>query len=233
MAAAQAAVTAAKAAAAAAAVAAAASIIQSSIATLTDIFGIGTIPASIASIISAASIAASDAASVINDAWQTKPPQSNPVPPDADPARNPNINSGGGANTPAAGCFRAGSSGQITILGGLIWLATGTTKEPATITDAGSNAYFALQLPNGVFSAQALCSGVYAWSSGAQASFQVSCSTNELGTYWNGVKQTCYTVQVTGGYALVCGNNVGSIYSCLQSNGVNGQISPASFTWST
>lgn len=256
MAAAQAVVQAAEAAAAAAAVAAAAAIannpaamasalassvaaqtvLQSSIATVTDIFGTGTIPAAIASIISQASIVATDSSSVLTDTWNTKPPQSDPVPPDSDPAKSPTVNSNGGANVPAAKCFGAGSSGKITISGPFIFHSTGTNTEGAKITDAGSAAYFGLTLANdGPYILGSVCSGVYGWmKAAAKPSFQVSCSSKELGSYWNTAKQQCYTVPLgSDNYGIVCGNDVGAIYSCLQSQGYQTQITAVSFAWST
>ncbi|KAJ6523508.1 hypothetical protein DFH09DRAFT_1420602 [Mycena vulgaris] len=212
------------------------SAVQSAISTLTDIFGAGTIPAAIASIISQASIAASDASSVLTDTWNTKPPQSDPVPPDSDPVHSPTTNSGGGASVPAAACFGPGSSGKVTINGPYIWLSTGTATEGSTITDAGSPAYFGMTMANdGPYVLSSLCSGVYAWSNGdAQPSYQVACSSNELGSYWNAVKQQCYVFPFSSStYGVVCANDVGRIYSCLQSQGYQSQITAVSFSWSS
>jgi hypothetical protein len=102
------------------------------------------------------------------------------------------------------------------------------------MVDAGNTAYFAVNLQStGVVSLDTLCSGVYAWFSNSGPSFQVSCSSDEFGSYWNTVKQQCYSFPLTTDYGIVCANDVGSIYSCLQSNGYQSQITAISFTWSS
>ncbi|KAJ7053166.1 hypothetical protein C8F01DRAFT_1235910 [Mycena amicta] len=209
--------------------------LQSTISSLTDIFGLGTIPDSIASIMSSVTIAASSVSSVLDDVWNIKPPGSNPVPPDSDPTKNPSINSAGGSNVTPAACFSAGSTGKLTVNGGFTWLSTGTSTQSATITDAGNAAYFGLTLANdGAYGLDTLCPGVYAWfSEPSLPSFQVDCSSHEFGSFWNTVKQTCYVFPMGAGLSVVCGTDVGNIYGCLQSQGFQSQVTPISMTWSS
>ncbi|KAJ7181331.1 hypothetical protein C8R43DRAFT_968952 [Mycena crocata] len=207
--------------------------LQTAIATLTNIFGPGSIPAEIASVIEQATTVASSVSSVLNDTWNTKPAASDPVPQDADPVHNPALNNGGGANVPPAACFGAGSSAGLVVSGGFIWLATGTNSIHATLSDEGSPAYFGVTAGDTRFNLGALCPGVYVWLEGAGPNFQVSCSTKEFGSYWNAGKQQCYVFpDKTSGYNVVCANDVGSIYSCLQGNGYQSQITAVSFSWS-
>ncbi|KAF7292048.1 putative chitin synthase [Mycena indigotica] len=195
-------------------------VLQSTIASLTDIFGTGTIPASVASIISSVSTVASDASSILTDTWNQKPAQSNPVPPDGDPSKSPTTNSAGGSNVAPAACFGPGSSGSLTINGNFFFHSTGTATEKASIADAGNKAYFGLNLANdGQYHLTSLCSGVYGWDTGTSPSFQVGCSSKEFGSYWNTVKQTCYAVPQ--------GDNTFGI-----SIGLQAQVTAVSFTWS-
>ncbi|KAJ7123307.1 hypothetical protein C8R43DRAFT_899567 [Mycena crocata] len=214
---------------------AAQNIAQSTIAAFTDIFGDGTIPDSINSIIEQVSNVISQTAAALIDTWDTKPPQTDRVPPDVDPSRSPTVNSAGGDDVAPAACLGAGSKGQLTINGPFTWLATGTNKQPATMVDAGNPAYFGLSTPSGDFHLGALCSGVYGWYTGAtEPNHQTSCSTHETGSYWNDVKQACYIFPLTStSFGAVCANDIGKIYSCLQSNGLHSELTPVSFSWST
>ncbi|KAJ7053175.1 hypothetical protein C8F01DRAFT_1330405 [Mycena amicta] len=212
--------------------------LQSTISSLTDIFGLGTIPDSIASIIS--SVSPSLLRRRPSPRYSTMFGTSNlrdqiPFPPDGDPTKDPSTNSAGGPNVTPAACFSAGSTGKLTLNGGFIWLSTGTSTQSATITDAGNAAYFGLTLASdGAEGLETLCPGVYAWASPVSPSFQVDCSSHEFGSFWNTAKQTCYVVPLaTGGLALVCGADIGNIYGCLQSLGVQSQLTPISMTWSS
>ncbi|KAJ7169207.1 hypothetical protein C8R43DRAFT_1231808 [Mycena crocata] len=108
-------------------------VLQGAIATLTDLFSSGTVPAAFDSLIDVTS----DVVSTLKDTWVTKPPQIKPVPPDSDPDINAAVNSGGGVNAPPAACFGPGSSDRLAY-----WNRYST----GDITDAGSAAYFALTL---------------------------------------------------------------------------------------
>lgn len=177
----------------------------------------------------AVSTAVDSSSNVINPAT--------PVPPDVDPSRDPVINSGPPAGIPAAACFGAGSKGFLKI--GNAYFVNENGKAPAALVDVGSNAFFGLTLPT----TYALvpvdgCSGMYRWTSGAalQPDFQVDCSTMELGSYWNGEKQACYAygeADVPGRFIVLCGNNIGNIYSCLQSANAFGTLDPAFISWAT
>ena len=79
---------------------------------------------------------------------------------------------------------------------------------------------------------------MYVWEDGEalQADFQVDCSTMELGSYWNGVKQACYTYTEPtspGIFSVICGNNVGDIYACLQESSLFGNVDSAFINWAT
>lgn len=178
------------------------------------------------------------ASSSITDAMQNAqnviPPQT-PIPPDTDPAKNPNVNQGPPPNAPAAACFGAGSTGFLKI--GDSYFTNANGNAPATLVDVGSDAFFGLTLPDDrTLESVAGCAGVYGWADGAPLApdFQVDCSTLELGSYWNGVKQTCYSYSTSpGSFSVLCGNNLGSIYSCLQGQGLYGTLTPAFINWAT
>ncbi|KAJ8496397.1 hypothetical protein ONZ51_g1160 [Trametes cubensis] len=158
------------------------------------------------------------------------------VPPDTNPPNNPNVNSGPPASVPPAACFPAGSKGFVKI--GDSYLINQNGKAPATLVGVGSSSYFGMTIPTNV-EVQVVdgCQGVYTWNfaaSGLQPDFQVDCSTNELGSYWNGQKLPCYAYPISASqFHVLCGTNVGNIYSCLQNGGLYGQLSPAFFTWAT
>ena len=161
-------------------------------------------------------------------------PADTPIPPDTDPVKNPNLNSGAPPDTPAAACFGAGSQGFVKI--GDSYLTNENGNAPATLVDVGSDAFFGLAIPTDfILVAVDGCPGVYTWTGGALGpDFQVNCDTMELGNYWNGAKQACYSYDLGSGvFAVFCGNNLGNIYSCVQSAGDYGSLSPAFFTWST
>ncbi|KAI0062638.1 hypothetical protein BV25DRAFT_1915793 [Artomyces pyxidatus] len=208
---------------------------QSSVAALTSIFNLGVpgVPdhsAAIASIISQTSIANSAAASVVTDMWNVKPADVGPVPQTANPATDPAVNGGGGPGAAPAKCFGAGSIGNLKI--GSVLL----TGAPVELTDAGSAAFFGLSIPDKIYlAAVGGCAGVYTWASGGPTpSFQVDCDTDEFGAYWNGVRQQCYHFTVSESdptVGIYCGNNLGSIYSCLQGNGIFTTLTTAVFTW--
>ena len=157
------------------------------------------------------------------------------VPPDTDPAKNPNVNSGPPASSPPAACFGAGSTGFLKI--GDSYFVNSNGKAPATLVDVGSNAFFGLTLPNDrILESVVGCPGVYGWANddGLAPDFQVDCNTLELGSYWNGVKQACYSYDEGGGiFTIFCGNNLGNIYSCLQGAGLYGSLAPAFINWAT
>lgn len=159
-------------------------------------------------------------------------PASVPIPPD--PVNNPAVNKGPPPGIPAAACFGPGSQGQILLNGQSILLGPGPTTD-GTIVDAGSDAFFGLELgADYKLTAVDGCSGVYAWDhgDGLAPSFQVDCSTNEFGSYWNGVKQTCYAYSLGGGvFYTFCGNNLGAIYSCLQGAGMYGTVNTLVHSW--
>ncbi len=178
---------------------------------------------------SAVSDAVDSSSNVVNPAT--------PVPPDVDPSRDPVVNSGPPAGLPAAACFGAGSKGFLKI--GDTYFVNENGKAPATLVDVGSDAFFGLTLPNN----HALlpvdgCSGMYEWrvDGGLQPDFQVDCSTMELGSYWNGEKQACYAYReadVPDLFLVLCGNNIGNIYSCLQAANAFGTLDPAFISWAT
>ncbi|KAI0751303.1 hypothetical protein C8Q80DRAFT_1156547 [Daedaleopsis nitida] len=160
-----------------------------------------------------------------------------PVPPDVDPSKNPTLNTGPPAGAPPAACFGAGSQGFLK--NGDTYFVNENGKAPATLVDVGSDAFFGLTLPTtrSLAAAQG-CNGVYVWEDGAalQADFQVDCSTMELGSYWNGVKQACYTYTEPtspGIFNVICGNSVGDIYACLQESGLYGNVDSAFINWAT
>ena len=76
---------------------------------------------------------------------------------------------------------------------------------------------------------------MYGWADDTLSpDFQVNCNTMEFGSYWNGVKQQCYTYDIGAGvFTVFCGNNLGTIYACLQGAGLAGALSPAFFNWAT
>ena len=178
--------------------------------------------------------ASSSVSDATQDAQNVIPP-STPVPPDTDPMKNPNLNSGPPPNSPPAACFGAGSRGFVKI--GDLYLTNENGRAPATLVDVGSNAFFGLTIPTDrTVEAVVGCPGVYGWAGGDPRApdYQVDCSTNELGSYWNGVKQACYSYDRSPGvFSVFCGNNLGNIYACLQGAGLYGTLSPAFFTWAT
>ncbi|KAI0363440.1 hypothetical protein BV20DRAFT_1039936 [Pilatotrama ljubarskyi] len=136
----------------------------------------------------------------------------------------------------AAKCFKAGSLGFLKIDGP--YFTEGDHKAPASLVDVGSDAYFGLEIPTtrALVSIPGCPAGVYTQSGTAPLGpdFQVDCSTMELGSYWNGVKQTCYRYDVGAGvFRIFCGNNIASIYSCLQGLGLYGNLGPALLSWAT
>lgn len=190
------------------------------------------------------------------DTFNTKPADQGPLIPYSQPSTDPNINqltrpqSAPGtipASTfPAAACFTAGSQGFLK-LGDLFFVpATGGNPSPATMIDEGSNAFFGLTLPDqrGVEEITG-CPNVYTAITPVSQSgpfFQVDCSTNEFGIYWSGNKLPCYILEFTNPapppgvlftFDLLCGNDLGAIYSCIQGSGINSPLTSAFITWST
>ena len=153
-----------------------------------------------------------------------------PIPPNLDPAKNPLLNTGPPPNAPPAACFGAGSKGFLKIGDSVIQTA-------ATLLDAGSNAYFGLNLApdNRPLLPYPGCRGVYHLGVGEPAAqFQVDCSTMEFGVYWNGAKQTCYTYDIGDGSAyLFCANDLGNAYQCIRGAGLNGNLITAFLNWAT
>ncbi|KAI0660064.1 hypothetical protein C8Q70DRAFT_932972 [Cubamyces menziesii] len=148
------------------------------------------------------------------------------VPSDTSSPNNPSVNSGPPPNSGSKGFLKLGGS----------YFTNADGKAPAELVGVGSSAYFGLMLPhNVVLRAVDECQGVYKWDSGdLQPDFQVDCTTNELGAYWNGVKQACYTYFMNDSeFAIMCGNNMGSIYLCLHSSGLYGRLIPAFINWAT
>lgn len=174
--------------------------------------------------------AAVSSANVINPAT--------PIPPVFDPSHDPNVVSPP-PDAPAAACFGAGSQGFVKI--GDVALVDGNGPVPAVLVDVGSDAYFGLTLrTNRVLSEVSGCNSVYEWiDSDLQPNFQVDCSTMELGSYWSGVKQTCYSYALPSStpgiavFSLFCGANVANIYSCLQQQGLYGDLEFAFMNWAT
>ena len=161
-------------------------------------------------------------------------PANTRVPPDTHSAKNPNVNPGSPASAPPAVCFGTGSKGFLKI--GDVYFVNSNGNAPATLVDAGSDAYFGLTLPdNFILEAATGCPGVYGWAGNAKtlsATFRVDCDTMELGSYWNGVKQACYSYQNGDGtFHVYCGNNLGSIYTCAQNAGKYGPIDSAFISW--
>ncbi|KAI0660053.1 hypothetical protein C8Q70DRAFT_913797 [Cubamyces menziesii] len=157
-------------------------------------------------------------------------------PPDTAPINNPVINNGPPPNVPPAACFPAGSTGFVKI--GDAYLVNQNGKAPATLVDVGSDAYFGMTIPTNVAVEPVDgCQSIYTWNFNApalQPDFQVDCSTNELGGYWNGEKLTCYAYPTTNGqFIVICGDNIANVYSCLQNSGMYGQVTSAVFTWAT
>ncbi|KAI0757834.1 hypothetical protein C8Q80DRAFT_1265676 [Daedaleopsis nitida] len=178
------------------------------------------------------------ATSSISDAIQEAQdvvPANVPIPPDTDPAKNPNNNAGPPPNAPPAACFGAGSQGFLKI--GDTYFTNENGKAPATLVDVGSDAFFGLNIPTSrTLEAVVGCPGVYGWASGAALApdFQVDCGSLELGSYWNGAKQQCYSYNTgPGTFSVICGNNLGNIYSCLQGAGLYGTLNPAFINWAT
>ncbi|RPD59677.1 hypothetical protein L227DRAFT_611879 [Lentinus tigrinus ALCF2SS1-6] len=218
----------------AAAIAAAEAAVEAAQDAAATIWGIPDIPDLISQVADQVISASSSISDAMQNAQNVIPP-STPIPPDTDPAKNPNINLGPPPNTPAAACFGAGSKGFLKT--GDSYFSNANGKAPATLVDVGSNAFFGLTLPD----ARTLeviigCSAVYVWAVGdaLAPNFQVNCATNELGSYWSGKKQACYSYSTgPGTFVVFCGNNLGSIYSCLQGAGLYGTLSPAFISWAT
>lgn len=150
-----------------------------------------------------------------------------------DPDHDPNIPSSP-PSAPAAACFGAGSKGYVLFNGEVLVDSHGPVQ--AVLIDVGSDAYFGLTVGTNRALTQAPgCSGVYQWTeSDLQPNFQVDCSTNEIGSYWNGVRQRCYAYSYTPSItALFCGTDVGNIYSCIQNQGLYGEVELGTMTWAT
>ena len=162
-------------------------------------------------------------------------PANVPIPPDTDPAKNPNVNQGPPRDAPPAACFGAGSQGFLKI--GDAYFTNENGKAPAALVDVGSRAFFGLTLPTRRTVENVVgCPGVYAWANDDPLApdFQVNCDTLELGSYWNGVRQQCYSYDLGPGvFSVICGNNLGSIYACLLGSGLTGTLNPAFFNWAT
>ena len=164
-----------------------------------------------------------------------KPPAEAPVPPYVDPALDPNVNhvtnTDGSSPFPPAACFGAGSQGTLKV--GDVFFTNENGIAPATLVNAGSDAFFGLDIPT-PRTVVSICPGVYAWDgSTAGPFFQVNCDTMEFGTFWNGVKQQCYTYSITGTntFDVFCGNTLGDIYSCIQAQGMFNTLVPGFMTW--
>lgn len=150
-----------------------------------------------------------------------------------DPDHDPTLPSPPPAAPPAA-CFGAGSEGFVLLNNAVFINDTGPVH--AKLVDVGSNAYFGLSLgTNRALGAVAGCNAVYEWViADLQPNFQVDCSTNELGSYWEGVKQRCYVINDTPGRApIFCGNNAADVYACLQGMGRYGDVELATPQWAT
>ncbi|KAI0740092.1 hypothetical protein C8Q76DRAFT_665789 [Earliella scabrosa] len=180
----------------------------------------------------------SEATNSVADAMDTAKDVMNPtvaVPPDLDPAKNPLLNSGPPPDTPPAACFGAGSRGFLKV--GDAYVTNANGKAAATLLDAGSNAYFGLNLDpdNRPMVPISGCRGVYSLGVGnPTAQYQVDCSTMEFGVYWNGLKQACYTYDLGGGlFFLICANDLGNAYQCLRGINLNGNLIPAFLNWAT
>ncbi|KAI0365298.1 hypothetical protein BV20DRAFT_767203 [Pilatotrama ljubarskyi] len=220
----------------AAAIAASQQTVASAQTALNQIFSLGPdIPDWLSQIVDQVSSATSAVTSAVSaEANVIKP--ATPVPPDVDPSRDPVTNSGPPAGAPPAACFGAGSKGFLKI--GDTYFVNENGKAPATLVDVGSDAYFGLTLPtNRALVSIDGCNGVYQWQDkDLQPDFQVDCSTMELGSYWNGVKQTCYSYSLPSNpdvFDVICGNNIGNIYTCLQIYGAYGDLNPGFITWAT
>ncbi|KAI0823452.1 hypothetical protein BC628DRAFT_506599 [Trametes gibbosa] len=179
----------------------------------------------------------SSAQSSVSNAVQSS---SNIVKPDApatpvvDRSKSTIVNSGPPANAAAAACFGAGSKGNVFVGDQILGNADGGNQQ-AALVDEGSNAFFGLTLGGGPFFIQPVsgCNGVYVLNNGGpHADFQVDCSSRELGAYWGGVKQTCYTYTENPPVInIYCSNNAGNLYSCLQQTGRFGTVNSAFITW--
>ncbi len=161
-----------------------------------------------------------------------------PIPPVSDPSHDPNVPSPP-PNAPAAACFGAGSHGFLNI--GDAFFVDGNGPVPAVLVDEGSDAYFGLTInTNRVLGEVSGCDSVYQWIDADLApNFQVDCSTMELGSFWSGVKQTCYSYSLPSNtpgiavFTLYCGTSAANIYSCLQQNGLYGDLQSAFISWAT
>ncbi|KAI0631822.1 hypothetical protein C8Q77DRAFT_1159558 [Trametes polyzona] len=182
----------------------------------------------------------SSAASAVASAMEAESNVINPktsVTPVVDPSHNPTLNTGPPPGVPPAACFGAGSQGFLKL--GDTYFSNANGKAHATLVNVGSDAFFGLNLPT-PFHIIALpgCNAVYEWQGSAplQPNFQVDCSTKEVGTYWNGVKQPCYYYFLpdgSGRFAVYCGRSIGNIYACLQSSGLYVDLRPAFINWAT
>ncbi|TBU25013.1 hypothetical protein BD311DRAFT_670462 [Dichomitus squalens] len=224
----------------AAAVAAAAAAVEAAQDSISSILSLGTLPDSVSQVVNHLTSASSSISSALTNTQNVINPQT-PIPPNIDPAKNPNYNAGPPPGIPAAACFGAGSNGFLKLGDTYVSTNTDGTLGGATLVDAGSDAFFGLRAPADIpFISVTGCSGVYGWGSGSIGpDFQVDCSTNELGSYWNGAKQTCYYFTTPGPTAglseffIVCGDNLGNIYSCLQGSGMYETLNPAFVSWAT
>ena len=187
--------------------------------------------------------AISSTSNAISDV-QTNSDPTVPIQPQIDPAKNPDASVPPSTSLPPAACFGAGSHGFLK-LGDQVLVQDDLTPDPATMLDAGSKTFFGLQLgPTDNFKLTAIggCNAVYAVlgdTSSPLPQYQVDCSSNELGLYWNENKLSCYYYLdpvTAGGFIpvhLVCGHSASNVYSCVQGQGVYADVSPAFLTWAT
>ncbi|KAI0357228.1 hypothetical protein OH77DRAFT_1399844 [Trametes cingulata] len=220
-------------AAAAAAIAVSESAVETTQDAVSSIFSLGLdlFPDWLSNVVHHSISASSSIASTIQSSDNVIDPQT-PIPPNTDPSKNPLINSGPPPNAPAAACFGAGSQGFVRV--GSSCFTFENVCVLSQLQDVGSDAYFGLTIRNNwALVPYAGCKGVYRWDDAPLApDFQVDCSTMELGSYWNGQKQTCYTYPTSDfTFTTVCGNNIANIYTCLQQNGVYQTLRPAFINW--
>ena len=186
--------------------------------------------------------AISAASNAISDV-QTNTDPTVPIQPQLDPSKNPDATIPPSASLPAAACFGAGSHGFLK-LGDQVIIQEDLSPDPATMLDLGSKTFFGLQLGPNTLKLNPIggCNAVYAVledTSASKPQFQVDCSSNALGIYWNENRLTCYYYtdpEMSNGYIpvhFVCGNSASSTYSCLQGQGIYSNLMPAYLTWAT
>ncbi|KAI0819149.1 hypothetical protein BC628DRAFT_1333748 [Trametes gibbosa] len=218
----------------ASAIATAQSLVSAAESALNTIFSLPNLPDWLITVRNQVSSASSSVTTAIESSANVVNPAT-PAPPIVEPSKNPSVNSGPPAGAPAATCFGAGSKGALKL--GDTYFVNENGIAPVTLVDAGSDAYFGLEIPTPRYIAQAVgCPGVYLWvnSSPLQPDFRVDCATMELGQYWSGAKLTCYAYREAsqpGIFAIICANNIGTLYSCLQQSGNFGTIESAYITW--